>query len=173
MELLSVTTWEWVVKGLPLWGPELCVEVKDAHSRRWDLECKGAAGGAGLARWRDRRLVRLKCHGRGSGITTRSWCGGWSLGHGEVYKPALKGWLVFWGMESHCWVFAREWYDLIFLFMKLLCGEWTVKGKRRSKEGADTGRDGREGGGDMFWRWSWQGLVMIWLEGSERKRGPQ
>ena len=28
--------------------------------------------------------------------------------------------------------------------MKLLRGEWTVKGKRHSKEGADMGRDGRE-----------------------------
>ena len=145
MELLSVTSWEWVVRG--------CLSEDRRRVSRSRMLTPGRGTSSAKVQqevqaWpvegTVRRLVRLKSHGKESRVTTRGWHGGWSLGHREVYKPALKGWLVFWGMESHCWVFAGEWYDLIFLFMKLPRGEWTVKGKRRCKEGADMGSDDRE-----------------------------
>ena len=96
MELLLVTTWEWVVRGC------LSEDRRRVSRSRMLTPGRGTSSAkvqqevqAWPAEGTVRRLVRLKSHGKGSRVTTRGWRGGWSRGHREVYNPALKGWLVF------------------------------------------------------------------------------
>lgn len=64
----------------------------------------------------------------------------------RVAKPQQKAWPSVYTDGSHCWVFAGEGCDLMVLFIQSLCGGWTVRDKKRSREGTDTVRDNGDGG---------------------------